>query len=148
MRAQHRVAAMPTRTYIYDGDAVLQEADGAGVTQVTYTRTGPGYGDLLSQRSGSTSRYYEPDGLGSTDALTDSTQAVTDRWAYRAFGEATHSTGSDTTPFTWVGRQSYFSDAESDLYMLGSGTRYYDPHSAQFLSRDPIGLAGGDANLR
>jgi hypothetical protein len=33
---------MPVTKYVYDGDAVLQETDGAGVTQVTYTLTGPG----------------------------------------------------------------------------------------------------------
>ena len=61
---------MPVTKYIYDGDAVLQETDGAGVTQKTYTRTGPRYGDLLSEFDGTSTKYYEPDGLGSTAGQT------------------------------------------------------------------------------
>jgi RHS repeat-associated protein len=138
---------VPVRTYVYDGAAVLQEADGGGTTQATYTRTGGGYGDLLSHHDGSSARYYEPDALGSTDALADDAQAVSDRWAYQAFGAATQTTGSDPTPFTWVGRQGYFADAQTGMYLLGSGTRHYDPQTAQFLSVDPFGFASGDVNL-
>lgn len=137
---------MPTRKYVYDGDNVLLETDGDGVTQMTYTWSGQG-GVLLSQHDGTTTKYYEPDGLGSTDALSDDAQAVTDRWAYRAFGAAVHVAGSDPTPFTWVGRQGYFSDSQTGLYLLGSGTRHYDPATVQFLSKDPSGFHGGDANL-
>jgi RHS repeat-associated protein len=134
--------------YIYDGDTVLQEYDGAGVTQKEYTSTAQGYGDLLSAYDGTSAKYYEPDALGSTDALADQSQNVVDRWRYRAFGTATQALGTDSTPYTWVGRQGYQSDSETGLYMLGNGTRYYDPVTARFLSRDPIGFSGGDANLR
>jgi RHS repeat-associated protein len=134
--------------YVYDGDVVLQETDGSGVTLTEYTSTGQGYGDLLSAYDGSAARYYEPDALGSTDALADQSQMVVDRWRYRAFGSAMQTTGVDSTPFTWVGRLGYYSDSETGLYQLGNGTRYYDPQTAQFLSPDPIGFAGGDSNLR
>jgi RHS repeat-associated protein len=134
--------------YVYDGDTVLQEYDGLGVTQTEYTSTGRGYGDLLSTYDGSAAKYYEPDALGSTDALTDQSQTVVDRWRYRAFGSATQTVGTDATPFTWVGRLGYYSDSETGLYQLGNGTRYYDPAVAQFLSDDPIGFASGDPNTR
>jgi RHS repeat-associated protein len=137
---------MAVTKYIYDGDTVLQETDGAGAVQAEYTWTGDGYGDLLSAFDGSAAKYYEPDALGSTDALADQSQSVVDRWAYRAFGQATQTAGTDTTPFTWVGREGYVSDGETGFYLLGSGTRYYDHAMATFLSRDPIGLDGGDAN--
>ena len=133
---------MPVRKYIYDGDAVLQETDGAGNVLTEYTRTGGGYGDLLSAYDGTNARYYEPDALGSTDALADQSQAVADRWSYRAFGTASQTAGTDATPFTWVGRQGYFSDSETGLYLLGSGTRYYDPTTAVFISQDPVGFWG------
>jgi RHS repeat-associated protein len=139
---------MPVRKYIYDGDAVLQETDGAGVALTEYTRTGGGYGDLLSAYDGTSARYYEPDALGSTDALADQSQAVVDRWSYRAFGQATQTAGTDSTPFTWVGRLGYFADTETSLYLLGSGTRYYDPVVAQFLSEDPMGFPFEDQNRR
>ena len=139
---------MAVTEYIYDGDNVLMETDGEGITQKAYTSTADDFGDMLSVYDGSSAKYFEPDALGSTDALTDATQAVTDRWKYRAFGAATHTSGADTNPFTWVGRLGYLCDSETGLSLLGSGTRYYDPATAQFLSEDPIGFAGGDANLR
>jgi hypothetical protein len=80
-RTPRGVFAMPVTKYIYDGDAILQETDGAGVPQKTYTRTGGGYGDLLNVFDETAEKYYEPDALGSTDALADQSQAVTDRWA-------------------------------------------------------------------
>jgi RHS repeat-associated protein len=55
--------------------------------------------------------------------------------------------GTDITPYVWVGGQGYYNDEETGLYQLGNGTRYYDPQTAQFLSADPIGFAGGDPNL-
>jgi RHS repeat-associated protein len=134
--------------YVYDGDTVLQEYDALGATQAEYTSTAQGYGDLLSAYDGSAATYYEPDALGSTDALADQSQTVVDRWRYRAFGSSTQTLGTDATPFNWVGRQGYYGDSETGLYQLGNGTRYYDPQTAQFLSKDPIGFASGDANLR
>jgi RHS repeat-associated protein len=142
------VMAMPVTRFIYDGDAVLQETDGAGVPLVEYTRTGPEYGDLLSDYDGTSARYYEPDGIGSTDALTDQSQTVVDRWAYQAFGATTQTVGTDATPFLWVGRQGYVSEPSIELYLLGSGMRFFDPATAQFLSVDPIGFAAGDQNTR
>jgi RHS repeat-associated protein len=134
--------------YVYDGDTVLQEYDALGATQTEYTSTAQGYGDLLSAYDGSAAKYYEPDALGSTDALADQSQTVVDRWRYRAFGSATQTVGTDSTPFTWIGRLGYYADAETGLYQLGNGTRCYDPATAQFLSDDPVGFAGRDANLR
>jgi RHS repeat-associated protein len=137
---------MPVRKFVYDGDAVLQEADGAGATQVEYTRTGGGYRDLLSAYDGISAKYFESDALGSTDALANEAQSVTDRWAYRAYGQNTPTVGSDTSPFTWVGRLGYYADTGIGLYLLRA--RYYDAHTSQFLSEDPIGITGRDANLR
>src|SRR5258708_1471970 len=109
---------MTVRKYIYDHDKVLQETDGSGVTQKEYTSTTELYGDLLSAYDGTSAKYYEPDALGSTDALINEAQAVTDRWKYRAFGSATATLGGAGNPFTWVGRQEYFNDSETGLYLL------------------------------
>src|SRR5262249_38480888 len=118
---------------------------GAGATQVEYTRTLSG--DLLSAYDGTTAKYYEPDALGSTDALADQSQSPVDRWDYRGFGTPTQTLGADTTPFLWVGRKGYYRDSETELFLLGSGTRYYDSVTAKFLSHDPLDFLGGDVNL-
>jgi hypothetical protein len=45
---------MPTTLYHWDevSDSVLQESDGAGNVQVTYTNDPSAYGPLLSERRG------------------------------------------------------------------------------------------------
>jgi RHS repeat-associated protein len=136
---------MAVEEYVHDGDNVLEVTDGSGVTIRTYTHKPGRSGDLLSEFDGSSTRYYEPDGLGSTDALTDETQTVIDRWKYQSFGSATQTAGTDITPYLFVGRQGYQQEVESALYLLRA--RFYDPATCRFLSRDPIGFAGGDSNL-
>jgi RHS repeat-associated protein len=56
----------------------------------------------------------------------------------------TQTLGSDTSPFTFVGRQGYFYDSEVSLYKLA--WRYYDFASGRFVSRDRINASEGDAN--
>ncbi len=65
---------------------MLLETDVSNNTQVTYTQTPAGYGDLVSQRRSTTTKYYHFDALGSTVALTDSNENVTDTYKYFAFG--------------------------------------------------------------
>lgn len=96
---------MGVTKYFYDGDQVLEEYDDAGVVQKEYTWAGDGHGELLSVYDGTSEKYFEPDALGSTDALSGQSQNVVDRWRYRAFGSANQTLGTDSTPFTWVGRR-------------------------------------------
>jgi RHS repeat-associated protein len=97
---------------------------------------------LISQiTGGGTPTYAHQDGLGSVRLLTDSTAAAIGTETYDAFGESRSQTGSQM-PFTYTGEQS---DAESGLVYLRA--RFMDPKTGQFLSRDPIGFAGGDTNL-
>src|SRR5262249_49893844 len=87
--------------------------------------------------NGGATSYYEPDALGSTDALLDDAGSETDRYAYRAYGLASHTQGTSANDFDWVGKLGYFRDSEIDLYLLRA--RYYDPLAARFISEDPIG---------
>ena len=83
--------------------------------------------------------FYQTDQLGSTRLLTDSAGAV--RWtsSYDAYGNNVGSTGSYPTPLSYAGQ---YRDAESGLSYLRA--RYYDPSTAQFLSRDPAVAATRD----
>src|SRR5262249_54220822 len=58
-----------TRVFLYDFEKVLQERDGGDALTREYTSTTELYGDLLSAYDGSGTSFYEPDVLGSTDAL-------------------------------------------------------------------------------
>ncbi len=139
--------------FIYDGVQLLQETDLNNQTLRSNTFTNEGYGDLVSENDGTDSSFPTFNGQSSTDAIVDNTATVTDRFSYSAFGGEDSHTGSSTTPFRFVGKQSYYSDAETGLYLLGAGGnpngagRYYDPELGRFISRDPVGLVGGDVNL-
>ncbi len=168
-RRVSKLSGGETVHYVYDFEKVLQEADGSGTTEQQYLSTEQQYGDLVSAYGDGASRYYDFDALGSTEALLDDTGSVTSRYAYRAYGLAsetvpglpglalpaalpsplgTSGSGSGEV-YTWVGKQGYRLEQEVDLYLLGSGSdgRYYDPTTARFLSKDPLGFGGGDANL-
>ena len=74
-------------------------------------------------------------------ALIDvETGNVVARYGYTPFGETTYAIGprADQNPFRFAG--AYY-DAEVNLYAFGY--RYYDPRTKSWLSRDPIGEAGG-----
>jgi RHS repeat-associated protein len=89
----------------------------------------------ISERAGTTSKFYHGDALGSTRGITNSSQTVTDAVLYDAFGMTVSRTGTTATPFGFVGAQGYQSDGDSGLQLLGH--RYYDPSIGRFLSSDP-----------
>lgn len=117
-----------TFTYLCDGTAPASPVlkDGAAV----YT---PG----ISERRSSTTKYYHGDMLGSTKAITGSTQTVSDTVLYDAFGQVVNRTGTTPTPFQLGGGFEYQTDEDSDLQLLGN--RYYDSSVGRFISKDPIG---------
>ena len=74
---------------------------------------------------------------------TASATAVVNHRVYDAFGTLISETDSTVeTDFGFAGRQW---DEQADLYY--NRARYYDPELGQFISKDPIGFAAGDANL-
>ena len=66
-----------TAKYVWDGAQVLLDTDAADATVARYTLAPFGYGDLVSQRRSNASALYHFDALGSTRALTDSSEAFT-----------------------------------------------------------------------
>jgi len=138
---------MPKTKYIWDeeDDVVSMEKDENGATTAVYTHEPGLHGELISQRRGETTSYYHYDGLGSTVALTNESEEVTDTYRYKAYGEPVAATGSTVNPFRWVGSRGYYWGEELRQYSVRA--RHYDPATSQFISRDPIGFAAGDANL-
>lgn len=65
-------------------------------------------GEIVEEDRGGTIRDYLPDPLGSTVALLDSSQAITDTWEYWPYGEVKSRTGTNVTPFQWVGTRGYY----------------------------------------
>jgi RHS repeat-associated protein len=119
--------------YIVDNNRifnqVLEERDESGSLLASYI-----YGDDLirQQRSGNNS-FYHYDGLGSTRALTDPTQVVTDTYVYDAFGVSLQQTGTTLNYFQFAGEQL---DPEIGMYYLRA--RYYDQQVGRFITRDTV----------
>ncbi len=133
-RRIEKVANGQTTRYIYDGEDILLEYDGANVLQARYTH-GPGIDEPIAVTKGSATFFYHQDGLGSVTDLTDSAGATAKSYSYDAYGNILESPGTLEQPYTYTGREF---DSESGLYYLRA--RYYDPTTGRFLQKDPIGV--------
>ena len=78
--------------------------------------------------------------MGSTNGLTDANGNLTASNSYDSFGNGTNS--SFPSRYQYTGR-------EFDLItgLQYNRARWYDPAIGRFISEDPIGFRGGDANL-
>ena len=84
---------------------------------------------------------YLTDGLGSTVALADMFGSPTTTYTYDPFGKTSQSGAASDNPFQYTGREN----DGNGLYHYRA--RQYSPSTQRFISEDPIGLAGGDANF-
>ena len=88
--------------------------------------------------------YYQCDHLGTPQELTDHEGHVAWAAQYKAWGHAKEAISEAarkaglSNPIRFQGQ---YLDEETGLHY--NRYRYYDPHSGRFISRDPIGLAGG-----
>jgi RHS repeat-associated protein len=130
-----------TRRYVYDGEDILLEYDGANTLLARYTH-GPGVDEPLAMSRGGSNFFYHQDGLGTVTDLTDGSGTTAQSYAYDAYGNIVQQTGTVENPYTYTGREF---DAETGLYYYRA--RYYDPRIGRFLQEDPIGFDGGDLNL-
>ncbi len=112
------VTSSGTTNFIWDGQDVLLETDVSNNTQVTYTQTPDIYGNLVSQRRSTTTKHYHFDALGSTLALTDANENVTDTYRYYAFGGLLTSTGTTVNNFRFVGNLGYYNESALSLQYL------------------------------
>ncbi|HZG42137.1 MAG TPA: RHS repeat-associated core domain-containing protein, partial [Longimicrobium sp.] len=125
--------------YLYDGDDLLMEVDGAGnpVREYTYL---PGVDRPHSVRISQTGAtyYYATDHPGNVIALIDGADQVVNEYKYGPWGEPELVNGTIEQPLGYAAREW---DATSGLYQVRA--RWYDPQTGRFVSEDPIGLAGG-----
>ncbi|MGD9630854.1 MAG: RHS repeat-associated core domain-containing protein [Pyrinomonadaceae bacterium] len=123
--------------FTHDGEDVLTEDTNGTVLKY---QNGPGIDNKLSVKQGTTTNYFLADHLGSTNALTDSTGAITASQSYDSFGNPMNS--NFPTRYQFTGREY---DQTTGLQF--SRARMYDPKLGRFISEDPIGFEGGDVNL-
>lgn len=92
-------------------------------------------GRVYRENRNGTQRRYVSDALGSTVALLDSTQTITDTYTYWPYGEEKSHTGTSTTPLRYVGGLGYYRDAAKRIYVRA---RVLRPDQARWLTRDPL----------
>jgi RHS repeat-associated protein len=120
-----------TEHYTWDVAGALTELIGDGAKLYLY---GPSATPLaqIDTTSGAVD-YLHHDINGTTRALTDDTGTVEATASYDPYGSPTTHTGTAGTAFGYAGE---YTDPDTGLVYLRA--RYYDPATAQFLTRDPL----------
>jgi RHS repeat-associated protein len=126
--------------FLYDGWNVEQELSSGGASIATLL-TGFNLDETFTRTTASGPNALLVDPLWSTVALADASGNVQTRYTFEPFGEsATSGTGSDNS-FLFTGREH---DGNGLSFHRA---RYYYPAIQRFISEDPIGFLGGDANV-
>jgi len=128
-----------TAQYVYDMLNVAQEQYTGGT--VADMLPGLGLDENFARTDSSGSSAILSDLLGSTIGLVNSSGAISTGYQYSPFGQTTTSGASSTNPLQYTGREL----DSTGLYFLRA--RYYNPIAQRFISPDPIGFFGGQANF-
>jgi RHS repeat-associated protein len=150
-------------SYVYDGPHILLEffdpdASGPQPSRLQSRRLyGPAVDQILAEdqfaTNGTSTTYYPlTDWLGSVRDLVNSSGQVQKHIDHDSFGNVARVTNGsglpqslDSSPQSRLGFTAREFDKETGL--LYYRARYYDAAIGRFLSEDPIGFGGGDANL-
>lgn len=136
-RRVQKSSSSGTTNYVYDGANALEEVDGSGNVLARYVQS-LAIDQPLAETRGSTTSYYEADGLGSISSLSNSSGALANTYTYDSFGNLIAFSGSVVNPYRYTGREF---DSETGSYYYRA--RYYDPQIGRFISEDPIGFDAG-----
>lgn len=127
--------------YLWDGDQIIRELDGATQTVATLIHglgLGADVGSLVKAERGEQSQFFHYDWRGSVTALTDPTEQIIQSYNYDVFGTITQSTGTAVNPYQFSGKHF---DANSGLSYFGR--RHYAASLGRFTSQDPKGYIDG-----
>jgi RHS repeat-associated protein len=90
---------------------------------------------MIDAANGNKVYCYHFDRIGSTLALTDSTGAITDKYAYDPYGRILQKTGTNSQPFTFAGQWGM---RQENTTLYHARARYYDATTGRFLSKEPL----------
>ncbi|RYG67374.1 RHS repeat-associated core domain-containing protein [bacterium] len=99
---------------------------------VVYTTVG---GMLLHEGRGGVETFYVPDPLGSVVQTKDASGTVTSETEYGPYGEVQSSTGTNPSPWGYVGTLGYLKDNSDRLYVRA---RHYRPATTRWMTVDPL----------
>lgn len=141
-RMLQRSEGSTTTNFHWDGWDLVREEKDDGV-DVEVTNYLVPHGEVLAFERDDEWFYLHNDGISSTQLVTDESGAQVGRMVYGAWGETLSS--SESVPgvldVRFVGGLGVRNDAATGLIWMRH--RWYDPTLNRFISRDPIGLAGG-----
>ena len=139
-RRMSKTISGTTTQYLYDRLNPVQELNSSdGV--VANLLTGLSIDEYFTRTDSSGTSAFVADALGSTVGLVNSSGAIGTSYTYQPFGATTIAGSANGNSYQFTGREN---DA-TGLYFYRA--RYYSPTYQRFVSQDPIGFAGGDANL-
>jgi RHS repeat-associated protein len=118
--------------------------------------TGPDVNATVANTTGGNTLWALTDHLGSVRDLVDNNGVIREHNVYDSFGRlirevdydaagaviASTSAAAVDTIFGYTAR-----DFDADVGLQYNRARWYDPANGRWLSQDPIGFGGGDANL-
>jgi RHS repeat-associated protein len=138
-RRRAKTIAGTTTQFLYDELNPVQELSSG--TPTANLLTGLGIDEFFTRTDAAGVRNFLTDALGSSMALADGSGSVQTEYTYDPFGTTTASGAGTNNPFSFTGREL----DGTTFYSYRS--RYYDPRTQRFISRDPAGFAGGDTNV-
>src|SRR5579862_4801726 len=97
---------------------------------VTYSNFG---GQIVHENRGGVETDFVHDTDGSVVATLDANGNQTSSTEYWPFGEVASHTGSNPSPFDYIGGLGYYTDGSDQMYV---GHRVYKPATAQWLTAD------------
>jgi RHS repeat-associated protein len=128
-----------TTEFLYDGLNAVQELSGG--TPSANVLAGHGLDEWFSRSDGAGRRDFLTDVVDSTVALADAAGSIQTSYTYEPFGQVMAGGASTTSSLMFTGREA------DSTGLTFHRARYYDPRMQRFVSEDPIGFEGGDANL-
>jgi RHS repeat-associated protein len=135
-----------TTGFRYDGNQSVQELTGApgALLPSANLLTGPALDEVFSRTElgplGAGTQSFVTDALGSTLALSGQDGTLQTEYSYEPFGKTTPSEAASSNSVQFTGREN----DGTGLYHYRA--RYYSPELRRFISEDPLGPVGGDAN--
>jgi RHS repeat-associated protein len=139
-RRMSKTISGTTTQFLYDGLNAVQELNGSNGV-VANLLTGLRVDEYFTRTDSATSTFLA-DALGSTSGLVTSNNGpIATNYTYQPFGGTTVGGSANGNSFQLTGREN----DGTGLYFYRA--RYYSPSFQRFIAQDPIGFAGGDADL-
>ena len=118
---------------------VIAETDAAGTITAYYVH---GLGLISKALPDGTAYYYHYDSRGSTIALSDAGENITDAYAYDPFGNMVNLFGVTANPFRYVGMYGVQDEGNGLTYIRA---RSYVPELGRFITKDPLTGKNGES---